>query len=288
MLLLSISTSFAKTLGGATSGGGDLEGIEVKKIFSQVFMSIMKFDKQLYSVKQLEVIEKIGNEVNIIMSDNDLPTNTKNAIQNGAAYSLRDNDKSIIFIKRDIWNNIETLLTKEVLIHHEIMVLAGIEETGDYKYSSDFEKLRVKYLNHDKTIYCTINLAEKKMLYGMAVPGDLIGSSSSLITFIGAKSDWGILKVIANKAIIWRGVIDSSGLFKMEIGEVRYDSTNKAHLPEKFSVDLATFKVLADPHLYVDPYSTVNPVQNPIRFTDKYVISVSCNKLDPIVFIKIK
>ena len=282
MLLLSISTSFAKTLGGATSGGGDLEGIEVKKIFSQVFMSIMKFDKQLYSVKQLEVIEKIGNEVNIIMSDNDLPTNTKNAIQNGAAYSLRDNDKSIIFIKRDIWNKIDTLLKKEVLIHHEIMVLAGIEETGDYSYSLKFENLRENYwrLNQDKNIFCTINLFKKTKLYEMTIPGELIGSSSSIMTYVGVKSDWGIFKVIADKAIIWRGYIASGGEFKMEIGEVSYDSTNKTHLPKSYSVDFSTYKVLEDAYLYIDPYQMVDPVQNPIRFTDKHVIAVNCNKLD--------
>ena len=141
MLLLSTSTSFAKSLGGATSGGGDLVGIETTKILSQVFDSIIKIDDRLYSVRELEIIKKVRSEVNVIMVDSELPTNTKNATQNGAAFSIRENNKSSIFIKRNIWNKIGTLLKREVLIHHEIMVLSGIEETGDYSYTLEYEKL---------------------------------------------------------------------------------------------------------------------------------------------------
>ena len=141
IFLLTISTSFAKSLGGATSGGGDLIGIETTKILSQVFDSIIKIDDRLYSARELEIIKKVRSEVNVIMVDSELPTNTKNATQNGAAFSIRENNKSSIFIKRNIWNKIGTLLKREVLIHHEIMVLSGIEETGDYSYTLEYEKL---------------------------------------------------------------------------------------------------------------------------------------------------
>ena len=33
-------------------------------------------------------------------------------------------------------------------------------------------------------------------------------------------------------------------------------------------------------HTYVDPYQMINPVQNPLVFTDKHTIVVNCNKLD--------
>ena len=71
IFFLSISTSFAKSLGGATSGGGDLIGIEATKILSQVFDSIVKVDDKLYSINELDVIEKIKNQVNLIMVDSD-------------------------------------------------------------------------------------------------------------------------------------------------------------------------------------------------------------------------
>ena len=281
IFFLSISTSFAKSLGGATSGGGDLIGIEATKILSQVFDSILKVDDKLYSINELEVIEKIKNQVNLIMVDNELSTNTKDAIQNGAAFSIREDDKATIFIKRSIWNNIPTLLEREVLIHHEIMILAGIEETGDYSYSLKYEKLRENFwkIAEYKNIFCTINLFKKTKLYGMTIPGDLIGSSSSLMPFSGAKGDWGILKSDSKKALIWRGVIDSSGLFKMEIGEVDF-YPGKSQLPKSFSVNFGTFKSVEEMHTYVDPYQMINPVQNPLVFTDKHTIVVNCNKLD--------
>lgn len=281
IFFLSISTSFAKSLGGATSGGGDLIGIEATKILSQVFDSIVKVDDKLYSINELDVIEKIKNQVNLIMVDSELSTNTKNAVQNGAAFSIREGDKATIFIKRSIWNNIPTLLEREVLIHHEIMILAGIEETGDYSYSLKYEKLRENFwkIAEYKNIFCTINLFKKTKLYGMTIPGDLIGSSSSLMPFSGAKGDWGILKSDSKKALIWRGVIDSSGLFKMEIGEVDF-YPGKSQLPKSFSVNFGTFKSVEEMHTYVDPYQMINPVQNPLVFTDKHTIVVNCNKLD--------
>ena len=280
IFLLSVSTSFAKALGGATSGGGDLIGIDATKILSQVFDSIIKIDDNLYSINEIEVIKKIRNEVSIIMVDNELPTNTKNAIQNGAAYSVRENSKSIIFIQRAIWNKIPTLLEREVLIHHEIMILSGIEETGEYTYSLKYEKLRENFwkIAVDKNIFCTINVFKKATLYGMTIPGDLIGSSSSLITFIGLKSDWGILNSGSKKALIWRGHIDSSGLFKMEIGEANY-YPGKFKYP-KDSIDFRTLKIVEEMHTYVDPYQMINPIQNPLVFTDKHTIVVNCNKLD--------
>ena len=281
IFLLSISTSFAKTLGGATSGGGDLLGIETTKILSQVFESIIKIDDKLYSVNEIEIIKKIRDEVNVIMVDKDLPTNTKNAIQNGAAYSIREKNKSTIFIQRAIWNNVSTLLEREVLIHHEIMILSGLEETGEYTYSLKYEKLRENFwkIAEDKNIFCTINIFKKTKLYGMTIPGDLIGSSSSLMPFTGAKGDWGILKSDSKKALIWRGMIDSSGLFKMEIGEVDF-YRGKSHLSKDFSIDFGTLKIVEEMRTYVDPYQMVNPVPNPLVFTDKHTIVVNCNKLD--------
>ena len=64
IFLLSLSTSFAKTLGGATSGGGDLLGIETTKILSQVFDSIIKIDDKLYSTSEIDIIKKISNSYN--------------------------------------------------------------------------------------------------------------------------------------------------------------------------------------------------------------------------------
>ena len=281
LILLSVSTSFAKTLGGATSGGGDTIGIEASEVLYQVFDSINKVDDKLYSVTEMEVIKKVKNEVKLIMVDKELPTNTGNIIQNGTAYSIRENNKSTIFLNRSSWNKLSTLLEREVLLHHEIMILSGLEETGEYTYSLKYKKLRKNFweIAEDKNIFCTINLFKKTELYGMKIPGDLIGSSSALMTSGGTNGDWGILSKDSKKAIIWRGVIDSIGFFKMEIGEVSF-YPGKAQFSKDYSVDFGTFKLIEKEHTYADPYQIVNESQNPVVFTDKHTVVVNCHKLD--------
>ncbi len=281
-LFLSISTSRAeKSLGNGSAGGEDLIGIKSSIVLEQVFRSIKRIEEKLYSAIELQTIKDIESELSLTMVDSVLPTNTKNAIQNGAAFSLREGNKSTIFIKRDIWNNISTLLEREVLIHHEIMVLAGIEETGDYTYSLEYEKLRKNYwrIAEHKNTFCTINIFKKIQLHGLTIPGDLIGSSSSLMPFIGMKGDWGILNSDSKKALIWKGAIYSNGFFQMEIGEVGFYK-KKSKLKLSDSVDFGTFNVIEKMRKYVNPYEFLYPVQNPLIFTDKHAIAVNCNKLD--------
>lgn len=283
LLLISISfTSFGKSLGGATSGGGDLIGINTSKTSDTVFTYINKIGDKLYSKEELDELEAIKLELKIFMVDNTLDVNLENLVQSGDAFSIRKDGVSTIFLTKDKWNNIQTLLERELLIHHELMVLAGIEETGDYHVTNKFGEIRNTFWQtkiHKKTI-CTINVFEKSNEYGNAiVPGKLIGSSSSYIPFMGAMGDMGILKDLGNgKALIWNGVIGSSGYFRMYIAEAEFYKVGffEKKRNKVYDIDLGKQKIIEAERVYFDPYDIERPAEDPFFIGEKYAVIAEC------------
>lgn len=283
IFLISVS-AFAKK-GGATSGGGDLLGIDAARVTEHVFSSIDTIGSRLYSEDDLENIHDIKDGLKIIMVDSELPVKIDDTVQKGSAYSVHEGQSSTIFLIKKDWNNINTLLEREVLIHHEIMVLAGLENTGDYHLSVKFENLRTNFwrLNEKHNVFCSINVFEKSNYYNKLVPGKLIGSSSSTINFVGARGDMGILATLANgKALIWRGIISSAGYFKMELAEAEYYKTSffgkKRDPLDPLSVSLSSLIVKENEKIYFDPYQIEKPVSTPMVFGENYAVVVNCNK----------
>lgn len=280
LLCLISFTAFGGNQGGATSGGGDLLGIDATRVANQVIESINKIGSNIYSKEQLEEINAIKLELKIVIVDTDLPTQTKDKIQNGAAYSIRENNVSTIFLKRDLWNSIPTLLERETLIHHEIMILNEMEVTGVYPYSLKFEDYRKNFwkLSDNKNLLCTINVFQK-IYKDSKRPGKLLGSSSSQITFFGSQSDSGILNTSNGQALIWRGAISSSGFFSMEIAEAPYKEFFNKYKGEKdFVVDRQSLTVKEKMQVYSDPYQINKPALNPIVIGENFIIVVNCNQ----------
>ncbi|MDO9182199.1 MAG: hypothetical protein Q7U04_07310 [Bacteriovorax sp.] len=65
-------------------------GIDASRIANQVIESINKIGTNIYSLEQLEEISIIKLELKIVIVDTELPTQTKDKIQNGAAYIIRE------------------------------------------------------------------------------------------------------------------------------------------------------------------------------------------------------
>lgn len=283
LFAFTISAAIARE-GGATSGGGDFFGIDAAKIADHVFQSIEKIGPKLYSGEDLEIIREIKNELKIVMADGELPASVSNVVQNGSAFSIRENKTATMFLNKKQWNESNSLLKREALIHHEIMVMAGIETTGEYELSIEFEKLRKNFwkLTVGKSVFCTINVFEKSRYYHKDVPGKLLGSSSSLMPFTGAKGDMGVLASLSDdKALIWRGVIDSAGFFKMQIEEARYYSfikASKRNPLDPTTIDLGTTVVKESVRTYFNPYHIEEPVANPMFFGDNFAVVVNCNQ----------
>jgi hypothetical protein len=281
-LLITISfTSFGKSLGGATSGGGDLIGINTSKTSDTVFEYINKIGHKLYSAEELDELEAIRLELKIIMVDNTLDVSVDNLVQSGDAFSIRKDGTSTIFLIKAKWNNIQTLLERELLIHHELMVLAGIEETGDYHVTNKFGEIRNTFWQtklYKKNI-CTINVFEKEEYGNDIVPGKLIGSSSSFIPFMGTMGDMGILKDLGNgKALIWNGVIGSTGYFRMYIAEAEFYKVGFFEKKGNSSrdINLGKQKIIEAERVYFDPYDIEKPAADPIFLGEKYAVVVDC------------
>ncbi|MDO9182119.1 MAG: hypothetical protein Q7U04_06910 [Bacteriovorax sp.] len=278
LLLLSLTSFGAAKKGGATSGGGDLLGIDATRVANQVIESINKIGTNIYSTEQLEEINIIKLELKIVIVDTELPTQTNDKIQNGAAYSIRENHVSTIFLKRDLWNSIPTLLEREVLIHHELMILNELEVTGVYTYSLKFEFYRKNFwkLALDKSTICTINVFEKEQ--NSKMPGKLLGSSSSQIS-TGTTTAHGILKTFSNgKALVWRGAIGSPGSFIMEISEAPYEEFyNKDKRKKDFIINFNSLTVKEEMRVYFDPYQIEKPALNPMVIGENFITIVNCS-----------
>jgi len=276
-------------LGGATSGGGAFKGIDASKVMDKVFDSIETIGLNLYSSAQLEKLKKIRSELpKIIMTDSKLPTTVNGQVQNGDAYSTRTGSVSIVNIYGPTWATNDSIIEHEELLHHELMVLAGIEKTADYTYTKKFTKLRENFwkIKEPKKVFCSINVYEKGNYYGNPIPGKQLGSGSSVMPDIGAKGDWGILADISEtQALIWRGVIDSIGYFRMEIAKAKqYKRTSnflgedcEKNLPKEFRIDFGSIEVLEPMKVYFDPYQLEKPVANTMTFGEHFVIVVNCN-----------
>lgn len=278
MLLISITTVFAAGEGGGTSGGGDLKGFDAYKVSDKVFSTIFTIGPKLYTDSQLEMIKAIETELKVIMTDEPLPVQINGQIQRGDAFSKRQGNASTMYLNRSSWESIQTIQEREVLIHHEIMVMAGLEHTGDYSITNKFENIRGQFWKtlEIKDLLCSINVFDVDKVSDR--PGKLVGSSTSVMTSAGAKADLGIIGVRSKKiALIWRGIIDTNGFFKLEIDEVKILRNYKN--PTTWDIDLGTVKVIEPMKTYFDPYVLDKPLNEPITRGEFYFIAVSCHQL---------
>lgn len=263
-------------LGGATSGGGDSTGINAQRIAEGIFELILTIGDESYSAEELAVVSQIKSELRIVMTEEDLPVSVDGKTQNGFAYSVRTNSQSTMFLNRHKWESLETLLEKEVLIHHEIMVLAGIEATGEYHASLEFERNRQTFWRamEDKSLLCNINVfAKGNIPERMGAP---VGSTTVVNGAFMTKSDFGYIGTLTNgKALIWRGVIDSLGFFRMQLDEVSHSAGRQP--VQRHHLDLGTLRNVEPMRVYFDPYQIERPLSNPIYTGSQFVIAVNCN-----------
>ncbi len=273
LLFLTTLHAFANE-GGATSGGGNSTGIAANRVAESVFEMIRTIGTNLYSDTDLVEIDRVRKNLRIVMSSTPLKAPTKSLIQDSDAFSSYDGKVAQMSIYRGFWDSNATALEREYLIHHEIMVMAGLEVTGKYDLTRQFEEYRLNFwkLKQQKKLFCTINVFEKDEVRKI---GALVGSSSARIGQGDTVPVSGVLQTKGKKALVWRGIADSTGYFRMQIDEVDLLNPKSREIEE---VGFKNPRNIEPMRLYFDPYQLENPLENPLVIGTHYVSIVSCHQ----------
>jgi len=258
--------------GGATSGGGVENGISAARVVQKVAEAIQALGQEHYPAAKLSELAKIASSVRIFMVKGKIAVPVQGTSQPSDAFSVATNGQYFIFLNSIMWDAQTDPLEFEPLIHHEIMVLLGLEKTGEYHYTLEFEKNRQEFWRTVQTEnnLCSIQLFEKRTAPYDKSPGASLGASSASITWPGATGGWGLIKELPKRqALYWRGVIDSNGHFRMQVEQgplIR--NTNM--------VEFSKGTIVEPMRVYSDPYSAQLKTTTTVK-GEKYWIFVNCN-----------
>ncbi len=298
VVAISSSSAWAEKDGGATSGGGDEVGLQVQKVLRFV-TSTIKQHREIYdsSPSGLSVQQAILSiaqlSPKIVVVDSTLPAKSEegNGTQLGAAFSSYDNGSAQIQIQRDRWKRISDPVVMEELIHHELAVMAGVEKTGDYRWSDRYTAISKKFWESRKSesILCSVSLfglAEKPFAearsggYSVGIkiaPGKLVGSHGFSVDFGIVSSGWGVLTKEQPGAF----ASDSDGIiFRYVVGGVGYlrGIFSKARLP-KDDFYFSQVRDLTPEITFYDPYDWVeSSKESLLKQYDFGFVLVGCSR----------
>jgi hypothetical protein len=282
--------------GGYTSGGGDFDGEAANRTLSAVTRIIS--NSNLYAENEKNRLTTIATQTRILVVDHELSASVAGITQKGAAFSKWVVDTTadrrvgakkpptsfkeripLILLHRERWNQIDDAVKREKLMHHELCVLAGIEQTGDYHRTDRFEELRTnsRPIDDDHVEICTLSLfAKTRSASGRDVPGKPLGTGSIVMDWFGARG--GRLKIgdiNAKREIRALYVISSSGYLRMKLYESDHlNESEELHMLYKNESLLKEEGVVFDP--YGDPLYPGVGAKNIVL--DQYFITASCSR----------
>lgn len=269
-------------MGGATSGGGDDIGLEVQRALGLVAQAI-QIDSELYPSKAKQALLTKAQSVKIIITEEALPASAGQLSQYGAAFSVFDGRQAVILVQRQRWMAIDNPTIKDSLIHHELAVLAGLETTGDYRYTNLFATHRKEFWERlqSQNFVCTFSLY-KKANDQRSASGKLMGSAGVFMRDSGVSANFEVIQDLepqvdgkSNRAIIVRHVVSNNGYLRAQISEA--DVTRYKNNNWKIFSNLSEISV---ERVYFSPYDSVDSGRgsNLETWGDNF-LQVACSKI---------
>jgi hypothetical protein len=271
LLLSSLLAPRAGTAGGEWHVGnsGNPTALDFAKS-AQAAIQVVDADPLDYPGVQNSNLENILENAHILVSEIPYYVNQDGVQQRAAAVNYQDSD--LIVIDQELWSEIGDLSIKKALALHEVLGLAGLEQTGDYPISE-------KYLA-SLGVKCTQELCAPEETEG----NPLLGSSAQS-AFAGTPSvqgaqdpyagfnPYGFATGTYNPAQIWSatsyltgGVDSTDGTFDLtQEGET--DWIQWSYMTSRKATDTP---ILPD-YSYLQPYqsaSAYNSDSRPLSWTD--------------------
>ncbi len=282
------------SFGGATSGGGSDVGVEVKLTIEQIVGLISSSGSELYGQHSQRIIE-LAEEVKIYVVDQELEVqSSEGKIQKSSAFSYSDSDSdgALIFINRQDWISNLDILSQERLIHHELMVLAGLEKTAEYHLTAEFVKMRTQFWHQLRAqgFVCTFTAFSKieKSGRGLTV-GKLLGSSA--FSVLNANSAQGGFEIVADLSasqkpplsrhgILFRFVISDEGYLRGQFGLAYFESRESSNSQFPVWKTFADFVPLHTESIFYTPYDLIKDLRTPTLIDlGQYYGQVNCVKM---------
>jgi len=133
-IVISLSTSIAFALGQDRGNGGDANALG----FYEVIQNVLK-DIQIESGKYPELknvpLDDIANNTSFVLSEEPLFVEYNGIHQQSTAVNFKNPYR--ILIHRESWMKLSEK-EKKIIAFHEILSLAGLEETGNYRISQRY------------------------------------------------------------------------------------------------------------------------------------------------------
>lgn len=280
--------SFALALGGATSGGGNDQGIQVRRTIRHVGEMISKDQSGLYSAEMKAHFARMMSILKIVMVDEKLSAPIGGVSQDGGAWSSFDGKEAITKVSSTRWQAMTNPVEREKLMHHELAVLIGAEKTGDYTLTDQFAVKRIKLWESiiSKGFVCSFSLFTQKQYDGRKVVGRHMGSGAVVIN-VDARSDFAVIADLEdfnegkpNRAVILRYVSTSEGYLRGELSEAtveRFKEKDENFLGGAFK----TFRDLknnSEQKIYFSPYDFIEPREAALQSWNGYFVQVGCTK----------
>lgn len=214
--------------GGATSGSGDDDGLEVKQVLRVITEMINSNKTTIYTKEEKEALLTKAALAKIIMIDERLSEDTSVGRQDGAAFSYSNDTETVLGIQRARWRNISLVVERERLVHHELAIVAGLEQTGEYHLSDKFKKERAVLWDQllSKKIICVVSLFNKKKnpQDGNMEPERLLGSGGVVMTSsTDVKGGW---TPVTNE-VVFRYVTSGTGYLRGVFSRATVDPSGR-------------------------------------------------------------
>jgi hypothetical protein len=156
MIALSVGLAFsAFAHAGREFKGGDPVAIEFQ---SSAAVAIQEVESDIQDFPQIrdKSPETILAHAKILVSDTPLYIESNGVRQESAAINAHSPDR--IILNRSSWNSIESQEVKNALALHEVLSLAGIEDTGSYPVSANYLSFRGLSCSPDHCSALTFNI----------------------------------------------------------------------------------------------------------------------------------
>lgn len=129
-----------KRIGGNSGGGGDEMGLDFHQVFGEAVAFLKTNDPKTYKQIEAAGLEKLVQDAEILVLDENLPVDAQGFIQNSAAYN--NPELGVVLLNRGRMGSIRKSALRGAIALHEIASLAGLEKTGKYPISGRYAALK--------------------------------------------------------------------------------------------------------------------------------------------------
>jgi hypothetical protein len=217
-------------MAGRISRGGDPTGLEFTQCASSAIAVVQKDTVAYPELKGVDLDTILDNAI-VLVTDDPLPVEKNGVEQDSVAINYRAPET--IVINRSRWDAIATLQIKNAVALHEILGLAGIEDTGVYTISQ-------RYLNSLGTP-CTTGVCSN----------EIANSAFNVLSPSNGASVSGMIQVSGQAGSEWVNVAIYENYAKI--------SSDFSPLENAYSIAIDTTKLADGPHHFVVVAFTLAP-----------------------------